>query len=434
MDNSAPETARPRVWAVGALCRAVADALDLRFNPVRVSGELLGFSRASSGHCYFSIKDSNGQLRCAMFRRAAGLLDFVPRDGDAVELWGRLALYEPRGELQLVVERLTRAGPGSLFEQFIHIKQRLEREGLFEAARKRPLRALPACVGVVTSLGAAALQDVLAALKRRAPYVVVLIAPCAVQGENAPAELVAALQSLYHRVHAPGSAPAPQAILLVRGGGSMEDLWAFNDETLARTIAQSPVPVVSGVGHETDFTIADFVADVRAPTPTAAAELVAASAEAGLLALAECEQRLRAAARRRLERDAQGLDHLAERASRPSVLMERRRSALASWEQSLHRGLRAGLQAQQRHCDDVAQSVQRLQRQALERALRQCENLDLRLRGVSPQRTLARGYAWLQDEGAKPLVSVAQIQPGQRLQATLVDGTVDTRVTSVRRI
>ena len=175
-----------RVWAVGALCRAVADALEARFNPVAVRGEISGFSRASSGHCYFSLKDQSGQLRCAMFRRAAGLLDFMPRDGDQVEVRGRLGLYEPRGDLQLIVESLRRAGQGALFEQFLQRKAKLEAEGLFDAARKRPLPAMPRSIGLVTSLGAAALHDVVTALRRRVPHIPVVLSPAPVQGFAQP--------------------------------------------------------------------------------------------------------------------------------------------------------------------------------------------------------------------------------------------------------
>ncbi len=243
-----------RIWSVGDLCHAVADALEARFNPVAVRGELSGFSRAASGHCYFSLKDASGQLRCAMFKRAAGLLDFVARDGDLVEVRGRLGVYEPRGDLQLIVESMRQAGAGTLFEEFLKRKARLQAEGLFDAQRKRPLPVVPRAIGVVTSLGAAALHDVVTALQRRLPHVPVLVAPAAVQGAQAPAQLVQALESLYRLIatgvslSGPGTSdhgvPVPDLILLVRGGGSMEDLWAFNDEALARAIVRSPVPVV----------------------------------------------------------------------------------------------------------------------------------------------------------------------------------------------
>ncbi len=269
-DEDAP--AARRVWAVGPLMRAVADTLSARFNPVAVQGELSGFSRAASGHCYFSLKDDSGQVRCAMFRRAADQLDFVPKDGQLVEARGKLDVYGPRGDLQLIVESLKTGGQGALFEQFLKLKAQLGAEGLFEASRKRPLPAQPSGIGVVTSLGAAALRDVVTALRRRVPHIPVVIYPAAVQGNLAPGELCAALRTAYARAEC-------DVLLLVRGGGSLEDLWSFNDPELVRTIARSPMPVVCGVGHETDFTLADFVADLRAPTPTAAAELCAPARE-----------------------------------------------------------------------------------------------------------------------------------------------------------
>ncbi|MGB4359792.1 MAG: exodeoxyribonuclease VII large subunit, partial [Rhodoferax sp.] len=291
------------VWSVGALCRAIADALQARFNPVTVRGELTGFSRAASGHCYFSLKDANGQLRCAMFKRAASGLDFAPRDGELVEVQGRLGIYEPRGDLQLIVEGMRRAGQGNLFEEFLKLKARLEAQGLFDAARKRPLPVMPRAIGLVTSLGAAALHDVVTALQRRVPHIPVVLAPASVQGTNAPAELMAALSALYQLKTVP-----IDVILLVRGGGALEDLWAFNNEALARLMVQSPVPIICGVGHETDFTIADFCADLRAPTPTAAAELVAQPRDAWLGALDQVQRRLSDAVLRQLDRQGQRLD------------------------------------------------------------------------------------------------------------------------------
>lgn len=236
-----------RVWPVGSLLRAIADSLEARFNPVAVKGEISGFSRAASGHCYFSLKDEQGQIRCAMFRRAAGLLDFSPRDGQLVEVRGRLGVYEPRGELQMVAESMRQAGQGNLFEQFLLLKARLEAEGLFNAERKRGLPLFPRAIGVVTSLGAAALHDVVTALQRRTPHIPVLIYPASVQGAQAPGELCQALRQASQRAEV-------DVLLLVRGGGAMEDLWAFNDEQLARLIVAAPMPVVSGVGHETDYT------------------------------------------------------------------------------------------------------------------------------------------------------------------------------------
>jgi exodeoxyribonuclease VII large subunit len=258
-----------RAWSVAALLLAVADTLAARLGAVTVRGEISGFTRAASGHCYFSLKDSDGQqalLRCAMFRRAAGLLDFRPADGQQVELRGRITVYESRGELQCVVEHLQRLGEGSLYELFLKLKARLAAAGLFDSQRKRPLPAFPRTLGVVTSLGAAALHDVLTAIARRAPQLRVVVYPCLVQGPEAPAQIVRAI----------GQANARQEVdvlIVCRGGGSLEDLWAFNDEAVVRAVAGSRLPVVCGVGHETDTSLAELAADLRAPTPTAAAEL-----------------------------------------------------------------------------------------------------------------------------------------------------------------
>jgi len=435
----------PRIWQVGALCRAIADTLEARFNPVIVRGEVGGFARATSGHCYFSLKDESGQIRCAMFRRAAGLLDFSPRDGELVEVRGRLGVYQARGELQLIVESLSRAGAGALFEQFLKLKARLEAEGLFDAARKRALPLLPRGIGVVTSLDAAALHDVVSTLQRRVPHIPVLLVPASVQGSNAPQELMQALSSLY-LFAPPGSRPdsglAAKAkkkraasssividvILLVRGGGSMEDLWAFNDEELARTLAQSPVPIVCGVGHETDFTIADFVADLRAPTPTAAAELVAQSRELGLSLIDAAAQRLFKAARRQLEQQNQGLDLTASRLGRPSELLNHKRLRLASRAQQLQFSLHHFLQPRQQDLQRLQSSLPGIMQRGLKHQQDRLERASLRLGLLDPSLVLRRGYAWLTNSQGETLTSVRQTRPGQPLRATLADGTVDLTV------
>jgi exodeoxyribonuclease VII large subunit len=372
-----------------------------------------------------------------MFRRAASLLDFVPRDGEKVEVRGRLGVYEPRGELQLIVESLTRAGQGSLFEQFLQLKAKLEAQGLFDAARKRPLPTMPRGIGVVTSLGAAALHDVVTALQRRVPHIPVLIAPASVQGENAPRELVQALQKLYALAQSgPGAgdtATPIDVILLVRGGGSMEDLWRFNDEQLAQTIAASPVPVVCGVGHETDFTIADFVADLRAPTPTAAAELVSASAESFQRVLAESEARLRLSLARYLEREAQHVDHMAARIGRPSGAMGRQRGELAQLQQRMQHALGRDVQRRQSVLSTMQLNLPRAVHLAQQRLHASCDHAELLLKALDPALILQRGYAWLTREDGQPVTGVAQICAGQLLRATLADGAVDLSVRGVRR-
>lgn len=429
MFEPASQASAPRVWQVGALCRAIADTLDARFNPVSVGGEISGFSRATSGHCYFSLKDESSQIRCAMFRRSAGLLDFVPRDGDRVEVRGRLGVYEPRGELQLIVESMRRAGQGTLFEQFLRLKARLEQEGLFDAQRKRPLVAMPQGIGVVTSLGAAALHDVVTALQRRVPHIPVVLAPAAVQGDNAPRELNQALNSLYAMVNASGGPQvAIDVILLVRGGGAMEDLWAFNDEQLARTMARSPIPIICGVGHETDFTIADFVADLRAPTPTAAAELVSQPTQAWLNAVTTLEDRMRDAWVRSLDRQAQRLDLVANCLGRPSELASRQRLRLGSVEQRMAHALRVGLQSKRADLGRVQQDYSNAFNRAWQRKSDRTGRAALRLDLLDPSLVLKRGYAWLTLEDGRALTSVLQAHVGLPVRATLADGGVDLTI------
>jgi exodeoxyribonuclease VII large subunit len=424
-----------RVWQVGALCQAVADALDARFNPVTVRGEISGFSRATSGHCYFSIKDDQSQIRCAMFRRAAGLIAFSPRDGDQVEVRGRLGVYSQRGDLQLVVESMSRAGQGVLLEQFLAAKARLETLGLFDAARKRAVPAWPRAVGVVTSLGAAALHDVVTAIRRRAPHVRVVIAPALVQGPTAAADMVSSLERLYAlAVGSDGATPAHliDAILLVRGGGSLEDLWSFNDESLCHCIVRSPVPVISGIGHETDFTLADFCADLRAPTPTAAAELVCTPTQDGLVALEHCQQRMGRSVARQFEARWQRLDLLASRLSRPASVVS---VAVSKWNQLQHRLARAvqltaqqarlNLQSQQQRWGAASQG-------ALVQTAQRLEHIGLRLAYVDPALVLQRGYAWLEDSAGRPVTSATNLAAGQSVQATLKDGVVDLTVNDVK--
>lgn len=425
----------PRVWRVGALCRAIADALDARFNPVNVGGEISGFTRAASGHCYFSLKDEAGQIRCAMFRRAASLLDFHPRDGDRVEVRGRLGVYEPRGELQLVVEGMRPAGQGTLFEQFLLLKAKLEQEGLFDSGRKRLVPPMPRGIGVVTSLGAAALHDVVTALQRRVPHIPVLVVPSAVQGESAPRELVLALNSLF-ALHGPSTVDGVDSgfqldlILLVRGGGALEDLWAFNDEQLARTLARSPVPIICGVGHETDFTIADFVADVRAPTPTAAAELAAQPTDVWLSAVQNLEFRLQDAAQRHVDRQSQRLDAVASHLGRPSTLAHRHSLHLATVQQRLRHGLRVALQTRTMALDRAGQELAPALRGAARRVAERQLRSEVRLGLLDPKLVLRRGYAWLALEDGRTMTSIEQARAGQAVRATLSDGTVDLTVAS----
>ncbi len=415
-----------RIWPVGSLLRAIADSLEARFNPVAVQGELAGVAHAASGHCYFSLKDGQGQIRCAMFRRAASLLDFSPRDGQLVELRGRLGVYEPRGELQLVVESMQQAGQGTLFEQFLQLKARLEQEGLFDTARKRPLPVMPRAIGVVTSLGAAALHDVVTALQRRAPHIPVVIYPASVQGAQAAGELRGAVLKAGER----RSTDQVDVLLLVRGGGAMEDLWAFNDEALARAIVASPMPVVCGVGHETDFTIADFCADVRAPTPTAAAELCAQPQGTWLSALDQAFSRLQNGVDRQMQSHSQRLDWAASRVSQPSHLVTRQQARLAGIAQSLNHAMRSTLRHEQLRLQALGNDLPRDIAGSLQRSRHRLERATLRLELLDPKLVLQRGYAWLEDLQGQSITAAKMTHIGQPVRATLADGQVDLTVSA----
>ena len=416
-----------RVWPVGELIRAVAEVLEARFNPVAVEGEISGFSRAASGHCYFSLKDSHGQVRCAMFRRAASMLDFLPRDGQSVELRGRVGVFEPRGELQLVVESLKQAGQGSLFDQFVKLKAKLEAEGLFDPAHKRELPLMPKAIGVVTSLAAAALHDVVTALQRRTPHIPVVIYPSAVQGAQAATELCQALARSFQRNEV-------DVLLLVRGGGSIEDLWSFNDEQLARLIFASPVPLISGIGHETDFTIADFCADLRAPTPTAAAELAAQPLTVSEAALAQLALRMQRGLIRQVQSTAQRLDKAVDRFAQPSHFLTRQQARLDGHAQNLQHAKKWALLRASVTLEDAARQLPKHVSSALQKKRRELNDAHLRLELLNPLLVLQRGYALLTDQSGRPLTSVKHTRTGQSVRATLMDGEVDFTVAAPRLI
>ncbi len=442
---SANEATVREILSVSQLNRAVAGLLQRSVPPVWVRGEISNATRAASGHWYFTLKDADAQVRAVMFRGRAQYLNFVPRNGDRVEARAMVTLYEPRGDFQLTIEAMRPAGAGDLFQRFLKLKEKLQAEGLFDAARKRPLPAFPRMVGVVTSPRAAALRDVLTTLQRRAPGVGVIVYPALVQGDDAPAALVAALRAASHRREC-------DVLLLVRGGGSIEDLWAFNDETLARAIAASPVPVVSGVGHETDFTIADFVADERAPTPTGAAARVVPDrrelAERVLRAAARVER----AWERRIEAIEQRLDTAARLLRSPSAQWQARSHRLHALSQRIVAFGRLSLQQRAMRIDRLCAAVraprtelaaQRLAHAA--RALHRATTLHLArldermargasaLELVSPRAVLERGYAIVHDARGHVVASVERVAVEDRLRVTLVDGRVDVAVRQVER-
>ena len=423
-------TSAPAAWEVGALVQAVGETVATRFAACTVQGELSGFSRASSGHCYFTLKDSQGapaSIRCAMFRRAAMLIDFAPADGQQVLVRGRLGIYEARGELQLVVESMRPAGAGALYERFVRLRQRLEAEGLFDAARKRALPPHPRSVGVVTSLAAAALRDVLTTLTRRARHVQVVLYPSPVQGPEAAPALVAAIEGA-------GLRREVEVLIVCRGGGSIEDLWSFNDERVVRAIATSTLPVICGVGHETDVTLADLAADLRAATPTAAAEIVAPATDECLAALAARAHALGRRLRRRLDGEAQHLDAVTAQLARPGEIVQRRALALDHLAQRLARCGPVWRASRAAHLQQLAARLQRAATVALQASDVRLSGFAARLDSLSPARVLARGYAWLADAAEVPVTSAHDLREGQRLRAVLHDGSVAVRVERIETI
>jgi len=420
-----PDSHANRAWSVAALLAFLSDTLAQRVGACTVEGEIASFTRAASGHCYFSLKDAEGQaalLRVALFRRAASGLRFAPQDGQRVRMRGRLALYEPRGELQFIADSLEPAGAGALYEQFLRLKAQLEREGLFDRARKRALPALPRAIGVITSASGAALHDVCTTLARRSPQVSVVVYPSLVQGAEAPAALLRALALAQQRHEV-------DLLLLVRGGGSMEDLWAFNDPELVRAVAACSLPIVCGVGHETDVTLCDLAADLRAPTPTAAAELAAPARDELLRELARWQQRLGDCLQRRLDGLAQRLDRAALRLARPRLDAPRRRLDLTEGRlrAALERRLASAHQAQPAR----ALRLRAAGHQRLDALRHRLERAAARLEALNPQRVLERGFAWLDDGQGQPITQTTQLHQGQAVRARLADGEAALRVEQV---
>ncbi len=394
----------PAALTVGQLAEHITQLIrtDLILSDIAVVGEISNFVRAKSGHLYFSLKDEQATINCVMWRGQAARLLERPRDGQRVLARGYIDFYPPRGSLQLIVRSMTpEGGIGDLYRRFEALKQQLRDEGLFDEARKRPIPPIPRRIAVVTSATGAALRDILRVMRTRWPLADVLIVPSLVQGAEAPASLIAALYQLYQRDDI-------DVILLARGGGSIEDLWAFNDEGLARMIAASPIPVVTGVGHETDFTIADFVADLRAPTPSAAAAAVTPD-------IAEI-QRL--------------LDNLEHRLIQHILhVIETRRRTLVLLETSLRQHAPFYRINQQRlQVDEWSRRMTTLMQHRLQRHHMEVDNLAQRLTALNPRAVLARGYALVQDESGHVIDQVGKTHPGQPLQITVSDGTFRARV------
>ncbi len=393
------------IIGVGDLNRTIADVLDRYIGDVWVRGEISNFKAYDSGHWYFSLKDAEGQIRCVMFRGRNAQVGFLPKEGDLVEVAANVGMYVPRGDIQLNVSMLRRAGQGGLYEAFLKLKEKLSAEGLFDESNKRVIPKHPKAIAVVTSAQAAALKDVLSTLARRAPHIPVTIYPTLVQGVDAPPSIKKALEAAYEDARQGDI----EVILLVRGGGSIEDLWAFNDESLARLIAKSPVPIVSGVGHETDFTIADFVADLRAPTPTGAAELATPDRQALLQDLEVLAQRMTVRVTQRLDREAQRLDQLSLRLSHALPNPDRMRDKAAQ--------LKARLD----------QSWQVRKNFYYQQHLNWSSHLEL----LNPQRTLDRGYAVILDANEQALRDPAALKAGELFSIHLAKGASQVELAKV---
>ena len=402
----------------------IQQALENHLPSAWIQGEISNFTEAGSGHWYFNLKDAQSQLRCVMFRSRNQRLDWRPANGVSVELKGPVTFYAPGGSCQVVVEQMRQAGLGKLFEAFTRLKQKLASEGLFDAARKRPLPAHPRTIGIITSPFAAALRDVLTTLRRRAPATPVILYPTLVQGEGAAAQIAAALK-------AAGQRNECDVLILCRGGGSMEDLWAFNEEIVARSMALCPIPVISGIGHETDFTIADFVADQRAPTPTAAAELVSPDRLGMLRQLAMMARRMLTLEERHLERETMRCDHLAHRLTRMRHhLLEGRALRLQGLKQRLvHPQER--LQRQHVALLGLGQRLRRSTHPLLERHRLELQRLAAGFSHLNPQAVLARGFSIARTPQGVIVRTSAQTSPGATLQLTFSEGTAEVQVTDI---
>lgn len=444
-------SSREQVYSVSELNRLARQLLEQDLPRMWVSGEISNLARPASGHLYFSLKDERAQIRCALFKGASRGINFVPANGMQVLVRGRVSLYEPRGDYQLIADHLEAAGEGLLRRRLEELKQKLAAAGLFDADRKQALPALPKSIGVITSPSGAAVRDILHILKRRFPAIPVIIYPVQVQGEQAKFDIARAFETATRRAEC-------EVLILARGGGSLEDLWAFNEEIVAQAIAACPIPVVSGVGHEIDFTIADLVADVRAPTPSGAAELVVPDSRDWLRHLQALERRAALASARTLATTHARQQQLAARLARchPGYQLRQNAQRLDELRHQLSAALGNRLALDALRIDNALHRLQRVSpvmqlrlaaeritaiRQRLVAAIRvglaadgsRLAVLSGRLQTVSPLSTLERGYALVLDAGGEVVRSVSKLQPGDVIRARVADGTVEATVNRLER-
>ena len=408
-----------------------------------IAGEVSNLTRAASGHYYFSLKDSRAQVRCAMFKGAAMRLAKPLKEGDHIEVSGKISIYEARGEFQITVNEVRLKGLGQLYEAYERLKAQLQAEGAFSAERKKPLPARPQCIGIITSLAAAALRDVVTTLNRRAPEIPVIVYPTPVQGTGSELQIAQAIKTASQRAEC-------DVLIVCRGGGSIEDLWAFNEEPVVRAIEACAIPVVSGVGHETDFTLADFVADVRAPTPTGAAELVSPNRQESLHRLAQAQGRLKTVLEQRYFDASQKLDWLARQIRHPRQKLGEQRTYIHKLAQTLSYSMTQNVRAHTarferqtqalKHCrPDISvyrQDIDRFQttsshafRQLLAHRRQSLTAQTALLEAVSPQQILERGFSVVKNTRGQVIRNADVLKQGQKLHITFADGETDVRVT-----
>jgi len=441
---------RPRALSVSELSHQVRHLLESSFMQVWIEGELSSFSRPSSGHWYFTLKDSKSQVRCAMFRGANQRVRELPREGDQIRIRGKVTLYESRGDFQIVAEHLEPAGLGPLQQAYEELRNKLQAEGLFDSSAKKPLPRLPSHIGIVTSPTGAAVHDILTVLARRCPAIPVTLYPTAVQGKAATADIVRAIE----RAQAHNVA---DILIIGRGGGSLEDLWCFNEEAVARAIAACTIPTVSAVGHEVDFTIADFVADLRAPTPSAAAETVSPDQQDWLRQIAKQQDRLANAARQRLKILDTRLRHLEARLRDPRRDLQEKSQRMDELElrlekamhrylerlsvQSSHLGRRLLMQSPRTRLTDARKTLNLLD-ERLYNSLRlhlkhQHEVLAHNAQAlhlVSPLATLGRGYAIIRDQNGQIVRQASTLTEGEQITARVADGSITAKVTQINSV
>ncbi len=393
-----------KILTVTELNRFAREILETSFPLFWVSGEVSNFTRAASGHWYFSLKDAGAQVKCVMFKGRNSYVDFVPREGDKIEARATVTLYEARGDFQLTVEFVQRAGLGALFESFEKLKAKLSHEGLFDAAYKQAIPKHPRAIGIVTSPDAAALRDVLTTLKRRNPNIKVIIYPTPVQGKGAAQSIANAIRTANQREEV-------DTLIICRGGGSLEDLWPFNEEIVARAMDDSAIPIISGVGHETDFTICDFVADLRAATPTAAAELACMDKTASKNQLANLQSQLNKQMQFVLNQHAQKLDYLARRLISPAQQIDNKKAQLGQLTHRMQMALQRRLQTQQ------------------QQLLRLKNNLE----HLNPQAVLTRGYAFVQNNVGEIISSTAQLSTNDEVKLTFGIGVAEAKISKTHR-